>query len=138
MIDKPRAENFILTPQEQKMAFALAAHVVSQSPRFTMHTVTLTVESRSRVEEVLKVLKAVATANTDEATAESITDEVMKSDFAVEYPLEAIDMHLSFKMPYVEAPGIAAELQHEEESALRDLVQIVQRVESPKILLELV
>lgn len=120
------------------MAYALAAHVVSQSPRLTMHTITLTVPSRSRVDEVLKVLTAVAAANTDAATAEALASDICDADHAIEFPLDGLDMHLSFRLPYVEAPGIAAELQHDEESALRDLVQLFQRVESPKVLLELV
>ena len=120
------------------MSYALAAHVVSTSPRLTIHTVHLTVESRDRVDAVLRVLTAVATANSDAATVAELVDEVLVGDHGIEFPLQDIDTKVQFNGPFVEAPGIAAELDHGETSALRDLIELSQRVENAKIALELV
>jgi hypothetical protein len=120
------------------MPYALAARVVSATPRLTIHTVHLTVESRERVDAVLELLTAVAAANSDLATATELADEVLRADHGIEFPLDGLDAKVQFNGPYVEAPGIAAELDHGETSALRDLIELSQRVENAKIALELV
>lgn len=120
------------------MAYALAAHVVSTAGRITTTTVCLTVESRRRVDVVLGLLAAVAAKNTDATVADTLVRETLQGENGIEFPIANLGSHLSINPGIVVGPQGLVDLQHEEESALIDLIELCARVQNPHVCLELV
>ncbi len=117
------------------MAYALAAHVVSSAGRMTMTTITLTGECPARVATMMELLTDVAATETDTSTLADLVHDLRSLDHAIEFPLASLAQRVRLNGGTAFGPAAAVELQHDEISALQDLLEVCSRVTAPRVLL---